>query len=438
MIKPGLLSAASDPAAGTAILAYIPSPAQGVWHLGPIPLRAYALFIIIGIVVAISWGERRWVARGGLPGTVVDVAVWAVPFGLIGGRIYHVLTDWPVYFGAGGDPMRAFAIWNGGLGIWGAVIFGGIGAWIACRRRGIPLPAFGDAVGPPILLAQAIGRIGNYFNQELYGPPTQLPWGLEIFVREDAAGREDPFNGVSTGEVLQVVHPTFLYELLWNLLIVVLLVVIDRRTRIGHGRLFALYVAGYCVGRFMIELIRQDPATEIFGVRINSYTSAIVFLLASAYVLFAPKGREDPSTLVGNQPVESAEAKVPAGVGAAVSGAPSAESSAGTATSGSSARAATATVTSGDDTSAADVSSEKPSSEKPSSEKTQTKNAPSAKAPAEKTASGTSDPAEKTSTAEKTPTGEKTSTAETSATTAESARPDKGTDTDTSGSATDD
>ncbi|MGB7382435.1 MAG: prolipoprotein diacylglyceryl transferase family protein, partial [Rhodococcus sp. (in: high G+C Gram-positive bacteria)] len=213
----------------TAILAYIPSPPQGVWYIGPIALRAYALFIIAGIVVAVVWGDRRWVARGGTKGTVLDVAVWAVPFGLLGGRLYHVATDWSTYFGPGGDPVQALAIWNGGLGIWGAVALGGVGAWIACRRRGIPLPAFGDAVAPPILLAQAIGRLGNYFNQELYGRETTRPWGLEIYQRVDDSGRVDSLAGVSTGFVDKVVHPTFLYEMLWSLAVVVLLVIVDRR-----------------------------------------------------------------------------------------------------------------------------------------------------------------------------------------------------------------
>ncbi|MBY6435265.1 prolipoprotein diacylglyceryl transferase [Rhodococcus kroppenstedtii] len=281
----------------TSLLAYIPSPPQGVWYVGPLALRAYALFIIIGIVVAIVWGDRRWVARGGDKGTVLDVAVWAVPFGLIGGRLYHVITDAPTYFGEGGNPVDALKIWQGGLGIWGAVLLGGVGAWIACRRRGIPLPAFGDAVAPPILLAQAIGRIGNYFNQELYGRETTLPWGLEIYQRVDANGRVDSLAGVSTGLVERVVHPTFLYELLWNVVVVVLLVIVDRRFRLGHGRVFALYVAGYCAGRFVIELMRTDYATLIGGIRVNSFTSGIVFLLAAAYVVLARKGREDPATL---------------------------------------------------------------------------------------------------------------------------------------------
>lgn len=296
------MTAASFPVAGaplgtTSLLTYIPSPPQGVWYVGPLALRAYALFIIIGIVVAIVWGDRRWVARGGDKGTVLDVAVWAVPFGLIGGRLYHVITDAPTYFGEGGNPVDALKIWQGGLGIWGAVLLGGIGAWIACRRRGIPLPAFGDAVAPPILLAQAIGRIGNYFNQELYGRETTLPWGLEIYQRVDANDRVDSLAGVSTGLVERVVHPTFLYELLWNVVVVVLLVIVDRRFRLGHGRVFALYVAGYCAGRFVIELMRTDYATLIGGIRVNSFTSGIVFLLAAAYVVLARKGREDPATL---------------------------------------------------------------------------------------------------------------------------------------------
>ncbi|WP_063127494.1 prolipoprotein diacylglyceryl transferase [Nocardia fusca] len=278
-------------------MAYLPSPPQGVWEIGPFPLRAYAICIIIGIIVAIWWGEKRWQARGGEAGTVLDVAVFAVPFGLVGGRLYHVATDWQKYFGADGNPMDALKIYQGGLGIWGAVFFGAIGAWIACRIYKIPLPALGDAVAPPILLAQAIGRLGNYFNQELYGRETDLPWGLEIYLRFDDSGRLDMMNGVSSGEVHSIVHPTFLYELIWNVLVVVALVLIDRRFRIGHGRLFALYVAGYCFGRFFVELMRDDEATQIAGIRINSFTSGLVFLAAVAYVLFATKGRETPEQL---------------------------------------------------------------------------------------------------------------------------------------------
>lgn len=283
-------------------LAYIPSPPQGVWHLGPIPIRAYALCIIAGIVAALIIGDRRWEQRGSERGVIYDIALWAVPFGLVGGRLYHVMTDWQTYFGAHGKGIgKAIAVWEGGLGIWGAVALGGVGAWIACRRRGIPLPAFADAIAPGIVLAQAIGRLGNYFNQELTGGPTTLPWGLELFYRRSADGTVDVLNlnGVSTGEVAQVVHPTFLYELLWNVLVFVLLIVVDRRFKIGHGRLFAMYVAAYCVGRFCVELMRVDPATQFGGIRVNSFTSTLVFVGAVAYILLAPKGREDPATLGG-------------------------------------------------------------------------------------------------------------------------------------------
>ncbi len=290
------------------ILAYIPSPSRGVLHLGPLPLRAYALFIIIGIVIAVWWGDKRWVARGGAPGTIGDVAIWAVPFGLIGGRLYHVATDHELYFGAGRNPLNALKVWDGGLGIWGAVLLGAVGAWIACRRKGIPLPALADAIGPPIVMAQAIGRIGNYFNQELYGRPTTLPWGLEIFQRLNAAGQPDDLNGVAAAGAapILIVQPTFLYELIWDVLVAVVVVWADRRFRLGHGRAFALYVAGYCVGRLGVELLRSDPATHIFGIRINVYTAVIVFLAAMAYFLLARKGREDPALLAGPGPADGA------------------------------------------------------------------------------------------------------------------------------------
>ncbi len=287
------------------VLASFPSPPQGVWQLDlgfvTLPIRAYALCIIAGIVVAIWWGDRRWVARGGTKGTIVDIAVFAVPFGLVGGRLYHVLTDYYRYFGEGANPVDALKIWDGGLGIWGAIALGAVGAWIACRTRGIPLPAVADAVAPGIIVAQAIGRLGNYFNQELYGRETDVPWGLEIYQRiNPETGQLDQLLGESTGEVLAVVHPTFLYELLWNLGVAVLLVWADRRFRLGGGRVFALYVAGYTAGRFWIEMMRSDPATDVFGVRINVWVSALVFLGAVAYlVLTRNRGREAPEVARG-------------------------------------------------------------------------------------------------------------------------------------------
>ncbi|MFO7250528.1 MAG: prolipoprotein diacylglyceryl transferase [Actinomycetes bacterium] len=255
-------------------LASIPSPSQGVWYLGPIPIRAYALCIVLGVVVAVIMGERRWRARGGDPGTITDLAVWAVPFGLVGGRLYHVITDWQLYFGpdAPNEPIEALFIWNGGLGVWGAIALGGVGVWIGCRRRGISLTAVADAAAPGIVIAQGIGRLGNYFNQELFGGPTDLPWGLEI-----DPGRPGTVPGVLT------YHPTFLYEMLWDFAVGFTLIWLGRRFELRHGRLFALYVAGYTAGRFWIEGMRVDPAHEILGLRLNQWTSIVIFLGAVVY-----------------------------------------------------------------------------------------------------------------------------------------------------------
>jgi prolipoprotein diacylglyceryl transferase len=265
------------------VLAAIPSPTQGVWELGPLPIRAYALCIVAGIVAAILITEKRWVARGGAPGDVLDIAVWAVPFGIIGGRLYHVISSPRAYFGEGGDPLRAFAIWEGGLGIWGAIALGGVGAWIACRRRGIPLPAFADAVAPGLLVAQAIGRLGNWFNNELYGGPTDLPWALKIY---EWSGGRAVLGADGEPIVAGYFHPTFLYELLWNLAAAAFVIWADRRYRLGHGRAFAIYVASYCAGRLWIELLRTDPAETFFGVRLNVFTSIVVGLLAVAYFVW--------------------------------------------------------------------------------------------------------------------------------------------------------
>ena len=270
------------------ILAGIPSPGQGVWHLGPIPIRAYALCIIAGVVVAVWLGERRWVARGGKPGQVGDIALWAVPFGLVGGRLYHVATDWRLYFGEGRDPVAALYVWQGGLGIWGAIALGALGAWIACRRYGVKFAPLADALAPGVVIAQALGRWGNWFNQELYGGPTSLPWGLEI----------DPAHRVPGYEQYATFHPTFLYESLWDLGTAGLVIWADRRFRLGFGRAFALYVMAYTAGRGWIEALRIDTVQEndVFGLRLNVWTSIIVFLLALGYFLVSRRrhpGREE-------------------------------------------------------------------------------------------------------------------------------------------------
>lgn len=284
----------------TVLPAAIPSPDQNVWQLGPLPLRAYALCIIAGIVVAVWLGGKRWVARGGSPSAVGDIAIWAVPFGIIGGRIYHVITDNQLYFGEGRNPWKVFEIWGGGLGIWGAIALGGVGAWIGCRRKGIPLPAMADALAPGILFAQAIGRWGNWFNNELYGRQTDVPWGLEIHRMQDGRAVIGPDGEPELLEGLY--HPTFLYESLWCAGLAFLLMWLDKRFRMGHGRVFALYVAGYTVGRAMWEYLRIDPANEIFGVRVNLWVSGLVFLGAVAYMVVSRRlrpGREAPEDLVG-------------------------------------------------------------------------------------------------------------------------------------------
>ncbi|MEU6157187.1 prolipoprotein diacylglyceryl transferase [Streptomyces sp. NPDC047130] len=276
-------------------LAYIPSPSRGVLYLGPVPLRGYAFCIILGVFVAIWLGNRRWVARGGRPGTVADVAVWAVPFGLIGGRLYHVITDYQLYFGAGRDWVDAFKVWEGGLGIWGAIAFGAVGAWIGARRMGIPLPAYADAVAPGIALAQAIGRWGNWFNQELYGRETDLPWAVHITSSLD-------------GRVPGYYHPTFLYESLWCIGVALLVIWADRRFKLGHGRAFALYVAAYCAGRFWIEYMRVDEAHEILGLRLNNWTSIVVFLLAVLYFVLSARKRPGREAVVEPRAEDDTEA----------------------------------------------------------------------------------------------------------------------------------
>lgn len=259
----------------------IPSPSTGVIYLGPLPLRAYSLFIILGIFVAIWLGNKRWIAKGGKPGQVSDVALFAVPFGIIGGRIYHVATDWEKYFESGQNWIDALKIWNGGLGIWGAILFGGVGAWIGCKYYKIYLPPFADAIAPGIIFAQAIGRLGNYFNQELFGKPTDLAWGLEIAEKFRPQG----FESFAT------FHPTFLYEIIWNVFIGFGLIYFDRKYKIGHGRLFALYVSLYSLGRLFIENLRIDEARLILGFRFNVFTSLVVIVGGLIYFVISNKSK---------------------------------------------------------------------------------------------------------------------------------------------------
>jgi prolipoprotein diacylglyceryl transferase len=230
-----------------------------------------------------------------------------VPFGIVGGRLYHVITDYGNYFGEGKEPITALYIWQGGLGIWGAVALGALGAWIGARKAGIKFLPMADALAPGILVAQAIGRWGNWFNQELFGKPTDLPWALEI---PDVANRPAGYEQFAT------FHPTFLYECLWNLAVAALIIWADRRFRLGHGRVFALYVAGYCAGRGWIEYLRIDPVQgdDVFGLRLNVWTSIVLFLLAVAFFLWSSRrhpGREERVLVDGAEEPEGSEAGEP-------------------------------------------------------------------------------------------------------------------------------
>ena len=268
--------------------ASIPSPSRNAWHLGPFSLRAYALCILAGVFIAVWWTSRRYRARGGDGDMVLDVAVLSVPVGILGARLYHVITSPDAYFGPGGDPVRIVQIWRGGLGIWGGVAAGlAAAAWLM-RRRGLRLAPLTDAVAPALLVAQAVGRVGNWFNQELFGAPTALPWGLEI----DDAHLPD---GCAPGTLF---HPTFLYEALWNLAGAALLVLLERRLRrrdgTTGGRLIWAYLMVYTAGRAWIEHLRVDEAAIVLGLRLNEWTAMIVFLVGLVgFVAAGRRGADD-------------------------------------------------------------------------------------------------------------------------------------------------
>ena len=256
------------------MLAYIPSPHTGVVHIGPLQLHMYGLTLLVAILACIWLTGRRWIAIGGDWELVTRVAVWGVAFGVLGARFYHDATSW----GEVPNPkwQGIWEVWKGGLGIWGGIALGALAGSIVVRRAGYSVAAFLDAAAPGLLLAQAIGRIGNWWNQELYGKPTTLPWGLKI----DAAHR--PLNYLDHATF----HPTFLYELIWDLLGVAVLLYVSRRFTIRAPGLFALYIAWYCFGRFFEELLRIDPAHHIAGLRLNAWVSIVLFVLSVAYFIW--------------------------------------------------------------------------------------------------------------------------------------------------------
>jgi prolipoprotein diacylglyceryl transferase len=273
----------------------IPIPPVSALELGPLTIHLYALCILAGIVLAVVWAERRWRAMGGDHGAILDVAVPAVLLGLVGGRLYHVVSDAQLYFGPNSpnEAWQAVAIWQGGLGIWGAVPMGALGVWLVARRRGWSMSKLSFAIAPTIPLAQAFGRWGNYFNQELFGAPTDVAWSLQV-----EGGRPGTVHAVG----VETYHPTFLYESLWCLALAVAIAWAGRRwtDQLGGGRLFALYIMGYCVGRFWIEYLRIDPANEFLGMRLNNWTTLLVFAAALAFFLWAGSRLDRFSTQVNS------------------------------------------------------------------------------------------------------------------------------------------
>ncbi len=268
-----------------ALLASIPSPSSNEIVVGPLHLRAYGLMIALGVIAAVELGRRRWRARGHNPDDISSMALWAVPAGLIGARLYHVMTDWRRFEGQWLDAVK---VWEGGLGIPGGIALGALAGVLYARHKKLPLGDLADAIAPALPLAQAIGRLGNWFNQELFGGPTTLPWALEI----DPQHRPDRYLDAAT------FHPTFLYEGLWNLGLMTLLILVDRKRVLRPGSIFWLYVAGYATGRLWVEAMRIDPASLILGVRVNIWTSLIALAVALTIVVVRGKRRpEDDEAL---------------------------------------------------------------------------------------------------------------------------------------------
>jgi prolipoprotein diacylglyceryl transferase len=287
------------------MLASIPSPPSNVIELGPISLRAYGLMIALGVIAAVLVSQKRWTARGGDPDDITAVAMWAVPAGLIGSRVYHVFTDWRFDEGW----AEPFKIWEGGLGIPGGMAAGILTAIWLIRRNSWDQRSLLDAMVPSLPLAQAIGRLGNWFNQELFGGPSDLPWAVEIDDRYAAAA------GYPDADTF---HPTFLYESLWNLGLFGFLVWVDRGGKIRRGGLVAVYVVGYAVARIWLETVRIDAATEIGGLRVNIWMSIVGIAVAGGWLLVRgraivddPEGRRETFASASSASVADVEVATP-------------------------------------------------------------------------------------------------------------------------------
>ena len=268
----------------------IPSPTVSFFMIGNYAIHFYALFILFGIALAVVIGDLRLRSRGAEKWVVIDIALWTVPFGLIGGRAFHVVTHWLDYFGPGKDVWSIFYIWEGGLAIYGALILGAVGAFIGCRQAGIKFLSFADAIAPGVLLAQGIGRWGNFFNQELFGQPTDLPWGITI---------KQPNPAFPSGlAATQAFHPTFFYEFLWDVVIAIVLLGLDKRLQLRWGRMFASYLALYSLGRFWIEGLRIDVSDVFLGLRTNQWSALLGVALGLALLIWSRRNHTGTETSV--------------------------------------------------------------------------------------------------------------------------------------------
>jgi prolipoprotein diacylglyceryl transferase len=284
-----------------------PDPEWQVWELNlfgwQLNIHTYALCILLGIILAVIITSRRLTKRGAEPGVVLDIALWAVPLGIIGARIYHVLTHPNDYF-AGQELWRVFAIWEGGNAIYGALIGGGIGVLIGCRITGVRFWSFADALAPGLLVAQAAGRLGNWFNHELFGMPTDLPWGLEI-----AADNPAFPAGLAEGTLF---HPTFLYEIVWNLAGAALIILLERKINLRWGKAFAVYLIWYGLGRSFFEAIRVDPSELFLGIRVNVWASWAAVILGIVIYLVQRRRHigDEPSPYVAGREWAGPDAEV--------------------------------------------------------------------------------------------------------------------------------
>lgn len=276
-------------------LAYIPSPTISQFSIGPVTIHIYALCILMGIVLAVWITTTRWKKLGGNFDQVLDITLVSVPAGIIGARLYHIITTPERFFGPDGDCAEMFRIWNGGLGIWGGVLFGALAAWAWCRHKHYPMALLADAIAPGLLVAQAVGRLGNWFNQELYGAPTTLPWGLKLNMEGTAIGHSEQCYDGATCPSGTLFHPTFLYEMIWNLIGAAIIVYIGSKAmkKLKAGSLFAVYIMWYTLGRTWIESLRIDYAHEFLGVRINVWVSMAVFVLgAVSFIVVQQMGKD--------------------------------------------------------------------------------------------------------------------------------------------------